>query len=94
MNVREIIAWNLRGRRVALGLSQEEMALRAGIDRAYVGRVERAKENITVATLEALAVVLNIHVGQLFTPVPPDAAPPPRLPAGRKSQAKRTSGQG
>ena len=93
MNVREIIAWNLRTRRVALGLSQEEMALRAGIDRAYVGRVERAKENITVATLEALAIVLDIHVGQLFAPVPPDAAPSPRLPAGRKSKVTRTGRQ-
>ncbi len=41
MEVRALIGWNLRRLRVAKGLSQERLALAAGIDRAYVGRVER-----------------------------------------------------
>lgn len=62
MDAKRTIAWNLRHRRVLLGLSQERLALEANIDRSYVGRVERASENVTIVTLEAMANALNIPV--------------------------------
>lgn len=84
MNVRQTIGWNVRRLRVAKGLSQERLALETGIDRSYVGRVERGSENVTVATLEAVATVLGVEVAALFAPVE-DAEPlPPSLPSGRK----------
>lgn len=86
MDARTIIGWNLRKLRVERGLSQERLALEAKIDRAYVGRVERGKENVTVATLEALARVLEVPVGALFVEPAPDAPAPLALPAGRKRQ--------
>lgn len=84
MDVRQTVGWNLRRLRVAKGLSQERLALEAGIDRAYVGRVERGKENVTVSTLEAAAKVLGVRVSVLFQDVDPNDAPPPPLKAGRK----------
>ncbi|WP_349437388.1 helix-turn-helix transcriptional regulator [Pararhizobium sp. A13] len=57
---------------------QERLALEAGIDRSYVGRVERGMENVTVATLEAFAAVLQVNVVALFAP------PPASLRSGRK----------
>ena len=81
---REIIGWNLRRLRVERGLSQERLALAAGIDRAYVGRVERGSENVTVATIEALASVLAVPVSALFAEPEPDAGRPLPLRAGRK----------
>jgi transcriptional regulator with XRE-family HTH domain len=86
MDVRKTIGWNLRVLRVGKGLSQEQLALAAAIDRSYVGRVERGSENVTVSTLEALATVLGVHVSRLFDPVAEEAPKPATLPSGRKSK--------
>lgn len=87
MDVRQTIGWNLRRIRVARGLSQERLALEASIDRAYVGRVERGQENVTVSTLEALANTLCIHVSEFFTEVEPGAKWPTALPSGRRPKS-------
>lgn len=50
-----------------LGLSQEELADRAGLHRTYVGAVERAERNITIGSLVRLAKALNCDVVQLLT---------------------------
>jgi transcriptional regulator with XRE-family HTH domain len=86
MDVRKTIGWNLRRLRVERALSQERLALEAGIDRSYIGRVERGMENVTVSTLEAISTVLKVHVSELFAVVEPDARPPRALKAGRKAQ--------
>jgi Predicted transcriptional regulators len=87
MDTREIIGWNLRKLRVEQGLSQERLALESGIDRSYVGRVERGEENVTVDTLEALAKVLQVPVGRLFAELGPGEVRPLPLRAGRKPKA-------
>lgn len=87
MNVRQTIGWNLRQLRVERGLSQERLALASGIDRSYVGRVERGSENVTVNTLEAFATVLEVHVSQLFAEVDENAPLPKPLAAGVKPKS-------
>lgn len=87
MDTRAIIGWNLRKLRVEQGLSQERLALEAGIDRSYVGRVERGEENVTVDTLEALASVVRVPVRRLLEEIAPTEGRPSPLRAGRKSQA-------
>ena len=84
MDVPTTIGWNLRRLRVAKGLSQERLALESGIDRSYVGRVERGSENVTVSTLEAVATVLDVHVSELFREVKEGAQKPEPLRSGRK----------
>ena len=84
MDARAIIGWNLRRLRVAQGLSQERLALAAGIDRAYVGRVERGSENVTIATLEAMARALAVPVAHLLAEPDGAAQRPAPLKAGRK----------
>lgn len=84
MDTRTIIGWNLRRLRVAKGLSQERLALESGIDRAYVGRVERGSENVTVSTLEAFTNALGVKVIELFRDIDPNEPAPLPLPAGRK----------
>jgi transcriptional regulator with XRE-family HTH domain len=49
------------------GLSQEALAVDAGIDRTYVSRLERGLENPTVAILEKLARALASNIEELFT---------------------------
>lgn len=84
MDARAIIGWNLRRLRVGQGLSQERLALAASIDRAYVGRVERGSENVTITTLEAMATALSVPVADLLTAPEPGAARPMPLRAGRR----------
>lgn len=88
MNVRQTIGWNLRRLRVAKGMSQERLALETGIDRSYVGRVERGSENVTVARLEQFAAALDVPVRHLFNePEPGEEVS--ILPAGRKPKEPR-----
>ena len=49
----------LRSRREALGVSQEELAERAGIDRTYVSILERGLKSPTLETLEKISSALG-----------------------------------
>ncbi|WP_409321455.1 helix-turn-helix domain-containing protein [Pseudomonas monteilii] len=50
---------NIREQRVLIGLSQDALALACGMDRSYVGRIERGEVNLTVEKLYRLAETLN-----------------------------------
>jgi transcriptional regulator with XRE-family HTH domain len=56
----------LREARIAHKLSQDELALEAGIDRAYFGHIERATKSPTLKTIEKLTVALQIRPSKLF----------------------------
>ncbi len=60
MSLRGIVAGNLRTLRHAKGISQEELADRANINRNYVGMLEREEHAATVDMLEKLAEVLEV----------------------------------
>lgn len=45
----------VREERTKLGLSQEKLAVRAGVHRTYVGMIERAEKNITLENIEKFA---------------------------------------
>ena len=53
-------------RRAELGLSQEDLAVRAGVHRTYISDVERGVRNISVLTLERIASAMDIPMGVLF----------------------------
>jgi transcriptional regulator with XRE-family HTH domain len=55
----------VRERRTKAGLSQEELAERAGLDRSYIGQVETGRRNANLDTLSRLAVALDIDLGTL-----------------------------
>lgn len=61
-----LIAENVLYFRKKLGLSQEELAYKAEIDRTYVGYIENAKYNITIGVLLKIAMALNIEVVDLL----------------------------
>ncbi len=65
-SLRQIVAANVRDRRLRLGLSQEQLADISGFHRTYIGSVERCERNITLSTLEALAVVLETTPADLL----------------------------
>jgi transcriptional regulator with XRE-family HTH domain len=67
-SARKILAQNLRARRAALGISQEELADRAGLHRTYVGSIERCERNISIDNIEKLADALETTVAALLAP--------------------------
>jgi len=67
-SARSRLAANLRGRRKAMGLSQEELADIAGLHRTYVGSIERGERNVSIDNIERLAVALELDVIDLLRP--------------------------
>lgn len=56
----------VREERHKLGLSQEELASRAGVHRTYIGMIERAEKNITLENIEKVAKALKISLSSFF----------------------------
>jgi transcriptional regulator with XRE-family HTH domain len=89
MKARALVAWNVRRIRVKRGISQERLAFDTGIDRSYMGGLERGAENPTVDLLERIAKTLDVPLVELFVVPSKGAQIPKNLPKGRKATAKR-----
>lgn len=48
------------------GLSQEKLAVKAGVHRTYIGMIERGEKNVTIVNIEKLAKALNVSIKELF----------------------------
>ncbi len=55
----------VREKRVALHLTQEELAERAGVHRTYIGMIERAEKNITLGNIDKIAKALGVPLDEL-----------------------------
>lgn len=75
MRWEEVVGRNIRVFRRARGLTQEALALAAGIDTRYVGGIERGEENPTIAVLGRIASVLGTEPGTLLAVTLPTAGP-------------------
>lgn len=49
-----------------LGLSQEELADKAGLHRTYIGMIERGEKNITLTNIEKISKALSIDIADLL----------------------------
>ena len=56
----------VRARRVQLGLSQEKLAGASGLDRSFVGQIDRGERNVTLPTLLRIALALDTTPGTLI----------------------------
>ena len=56
----------IRNKRTELKITQEALALQCGIDRSYLGRIERGEVNITVLKLYEIAHILKVEPYQLL----------------------------
>ena len=68
MDVRKLVGMNVRLYRERAGISQEELAHRAGLDRTYVSGIERGVRNPTILVLQDLSVPLNVAPAALLSP--------------------------
>lgn len=56
----------VRTARLAIGLSQEKLALDCGLDRTYISSVERGKRNVSLINIHKLADALGISPTELL----------------------------
>ena len=56
----------IRKQRTQKSITQESLALQCGIDRSYMGRIERGEVNLTVEKLYEIASVLGASAKELL----------------------------
>jgi transcriptional regulator with XRE-family HTH domain len=81
MEIKETFAQNLKNIRRARGLSQEELAHRAGIDRTYISALERSVYNASIDVVDRLAKELGVEAADLL-----------RRPSGAGSSGSKERG--
>jgi transcriptional regulator with XRE-family HTH domain len=86
MDVTRAIGWNLRRLRVQRKLSQESLAVDAGVDVSYLSRLENGRENPTLLLLERLAKALGVDFWVLVRKPQKDEKEPRPLPSGRRKR--------
>lgn len=80
IDLRAILAENVRTFRSKHCYSQEALADSCGLHRTYIGSIERGERNISLSTLEVLARALEVSVPELLTQgAVCDREKPPRL---------------
>lgn len=65
-DVKKEIGIVIREYRLKKNMTQEQLAFRAGLHRAYIGHVERGEKNITIENLEKIAKALKVSIRELF----------------------------
>jgi len=60
----------IRAARRKLAMSQERLAHESGLDRSYVGRVERGEHNLTFLSLIKIARALGCDIAALTVNLP------------------------
>lgn len=60
----------IREKRKSLNWTQEHLAAQGGIDRSYIGGVERGERNVTFSILCQICVALNCDVAELTRNIP------------------------
>ena len=69
--LRLVFARNIRLVRIHAGMSQERMAAEAGLDRAFVGTLERGQRNISIDNIELIAQAIGMPAHELMDPALP-----------------------
>lgn len=60
-----LLGQNIRKTRKEIGLSQEALAQESGLDRSYIGGIERGERNISISSLCKIAAALKKDVSFL-----------------------------
>jgi CheY-like chemotaxis protein len=65
-DLRALLGATIKSDRSALGISQEELAYRAGLHRTYISDLERGARNPSIESIEKIASALQVSVSMLF----------------------------
>lgn len=66
-HIKKLFGTRVRELRTKKDLSQEALAIASGLDRTYVGGVERGERNISLINIYKIADALDMQVGELFS---------------------------
>ncbi len=64
--ITEKVGQRIRELRLKQNLSQEKLALKAGIDRTYLAGVESGKRNATITSIEKIVTALGVELKDFF----------------------------
>lgn len=56
----DVLVFDLKGYRIANGMSQEDVAKRVGVSKELISYYERHKENVKLSTISMMAEKLNV----------------------------------
>lgn len=65
-NILQQFGDRVRAKRLSLGLSQEELAGEAALDRTYIGGIERGRRNVALLNVKRIADALGVPMRELF----------------------------
>ncbi len=65
----------VRGHRLGLGISQQELGKRAGLHRTYITDIERGVRNISIKSVASLSKALGVPISSLFPSAADRSAP-------------------
>ncbi|WP_304518131.1 helix-turn-helix domain-containing protein [Cecembia rubra] len=66
MDIKEKFGIRLKTLRKEKGLSQEELALKSGLNRPYISAIEKGKRNVSLEVMEKLAGAMDIEIRELI----------------------------
>ena len=67
MDIKILVGKRVRELRNSIGISQEELADLAGLDRTYITSVECGKRNISIVNIEKLTNALQVSLKEFFS---------------------------
>lgn len=67
MDIKILVGKRVKELRNKVGISQEELADNAHLDRTYITSVERGKRNISIVNVEKLAKALQVSLAEFFS---------------------------
>ena len=67
INIEERFGERVRKLRQSKGLSQEDLAFKAGMHRTYLGGIERGERNPSLRNIAAIAKALGVTLSELFS---------------------------
>ena len=66
MDIKAKIGLRIKSLRLDVNLSQEDLALKAGIDRTYINSVENGKRNISIININKITKALDTSLADFF----------------------------
>ncbi len=65
-DIKSFFGGRVRELRKLRGWSQEDFAFRIGLDRSYLGGVERGERNVSIENIARIAATLDVEIAELF----------------------------
>jgi len=66
IEMRTVLAHNMRELREKQGISQEKLAELSGLHRTYISDIERETRNVSIDNIEKIAAALHVSVSELL----------------------------